>query len=131
MKADTFTYKHAAAAVKCEAVAVLAKLLHLLQQQPIFSMEVARATSNDPYESVWACVLGTLRCIVKAFWVEMPTLDLSAPGNRADPRLAEHADLEASCRQQLEEAAGRDDNLSCHCLAVELPCARLSPLMSR
>ena len=115
VKEDTITYKHAAAAVKCEAIALLAKLLHLLQQQPILSMEFARATSDDPYDLVWACVLESLRCIMKAIRVEKATLDPSAPGIRGgDPRLAEHAVLEASCRQQLEEPAGKGAPFSYH-----------------
>ena len=124
------TYKHAAAAVKCEAIALLAKLLHLVQQQPILSKEFAMATSNDPRNSVWACVVESLRFILKAIRVEMSTVNLSAPGVFPDPRLADHARLEASCRQQLEEAAGKEDNLSCHWLALSclvMPLSKLLP----
>ena len=73
VKAEVITYKHAAAAVQCAAIALLAKLLHLLQQQPILSTEFILATSNDPYESVWFCVLETFCCILDAMRAEMAT----------------------------------------------------------
>ena len=119
LKEKTITYKHAVAAVKSEAIALLAKLLHLLQQQPIISREFSIAKSNDPYKSVWVCVLESVRNILKVIQVEMSTFDLSASEIREDPRLAAHAALEASCSQQLEEAAGREDNLPCHRLAIK------------
>ena len=87
------------------------------------------ATSNDPRKSVWACVVESLRYILMAIRAEKSTFNPSAPGSLLDPRLAEHAGLESSCRQQLEEEAGKEDSISCHYLAICYLVVPLSKLL--
>ena len=102
-EADSIRYTKAVAAVECQAVALLAKLLHLLQQHP--SHIISSAASSNFLQADWSCVLDTLKAI-------MLSLSLEAHANfkkgDALDRLEynKHADLEISCREQLEEAGG-------------------------
>ena len=102
-EADSINYIQAVAAVECQAVALLAKLLHLLQQQP--SHTISSAASSNSLQAGWSCVLGTLKAIMLS--LSMKALFNFREGAAMDrSEYDKHADLEISCREQLEEAGG-------------------------
>ena len=86
-------------AVNCRAVVLLAKLLHLLQQCP--SKEVNCATYNNPFKSVWLCVLATLELISKNV-----TKEGSVKAVSETTRSEENFTVEASFKHQMEETTG-------------------------
>ena len=64
LQADHVQSKHAVErAVNTGTVALLAKLLHKLQQFP--SLDIISVNAKTPYKSVWYCVLESLRVIME------------------------------------------------------------------
>ena len=96
-EADDLHYNEAKAAVQAKAVILLARLMHVLQQSPC--LEVTAIVVTRPFDSVWFCVVSTLAGIVAS--VQEKKLD-----TWDSPERAAEAHIEASCKQQLKEAAG-------------------------
>jgi hypothetical protein len=70
-KADVINDREAAAAVEAKAVVLLARLMHVLQQNP--RLEVAAIAAYKPSKSVWYCVTITLTCILESIESEGAT----------------------------------------------------------
>ena len=62
LEANAFQSKEAVAAVQCKAVALLARLLHRLQQSPKLELSLI---AKHPLKSTWYCVLLSLNHITE------------------------------------------------------------------
>ena len=103
--ADHISYSAAEAAVRCEAVRVLARLFHMLQQNP--SQNFKAPPPNNPHESTWFCVMATLRAVTMS--VNPNNVDMLTPASEHE---AAGSGTLLSCSRQLEEASGNVDNVN-------------------
>jgi hypothetical protein len=108
---DKIQYREAAAAVEAKAVVLLARLMHVLQQNP--RLEVAAVVADKPFKSVWYCVTYTLTRIFRSIdlkgeeaLVSRSQFSCQAAASDETAHPIKLSPIEASCRQQLEEAAG-------------------------
>jgi hypothetical protein len=111
--ANKIHYREAAAAVEAKAVVLLARLMHVLQQNP--RLEVAAVVADKPFKSVWYCVAFASTCVLQRIdrKGQQPTSRSTFSSRTAasedtaqQSRWGKLSPIEASCRQQLEEAAG-------------------------
>ena len=99
LTADLVTYNAAEAAVRCEAVRVLARILHMLQQNP--SQDFKAPLPRKPYQSTWFCVVAALRAVTMG--INPNRVHLLEPASEHEPS---GRDTLLACSKQLEEAAG-------------------------
>ena len=65
LKADSIDRQEADEALKSKAVVVLARLLHM-QQQQLRHQQFTAPPPKAPLQSVWFCIVGTLTAVITA-----------------------------------------------------------------
>ena len=110
LRADTIQHQEAAEALISKAVVLLTRLLHMLQQQAKHH-QFMPPLPEQPYQSIWFCIVGTLAAVVTAITPTQAEARRSLVTSVAAPeRYKEHrkqSEDMAACSKQLEEYPGR------------------------
>ena len=126
LRADTIQHQEAAEALKSKAVVLLTRLLHMLQQQSQ-QQQFTAPLSKEPLQSVWFCIVETLRALINAIVPTESDVIRSrlAATERSEPLQSQDM---AACTKQLEEYPGR---LACPLKGGPYMMQLLSPLYMR
>ena len=102
LKADAFQSKEAVAAVQCQAVALLARPLHRLQQSPKLELS---SIAKHPLKSTWYCVLLSLHSIMERLCEQQYVQGRS--NLRQVPEASETGRIALAFTEQMNQATGR------------------------